>query len=1145
VRGALLKRAARALAPGCESGIPIIPAHLPVKIHRSYLLIPAVLILAAAALSQPKIRPVFSHSLLAERNAPDPSFSARSLYAFPETLRVLGAMFAFQEDSDDRTTGSGSFDLGTSLKKIIDPPPHDGAYFQKHLEFLENYYRKVSHGKLIVKGTMLEGVYRLANKMQYYSPQKNSTANAELGKLMQDAWRNADSLSGGTIPFEQYDAFLIFHAGAGRDIDFVSIYGYDPTPFDLPSIYLNLKSLQKMFGSSYKGVPVRHDSLYITNSMIIPETENRELSGVGGTSLLQLGINGLLAASVGSHLGLPDLFDTKTGQTGIGRFGLMDGQSIFSWNGLFPPEPCAWEKYFLGWAEPVDVYSGDSVYNFPAASLPGASDTIYKIPISSKEYFLAENRNRDAKGDGARITVVFNGETVEKRWNRDMTGFNAFNQDSLYGVITDVDEFDWSLPGGVNTRTNEFFDGGILIWHIDENVINSGYAQDAVNANPERRGVNLMEADGSQDIGQSYGFLGAGSGSEEGTVLDFWYAGNSAPLRQKSDEFSPISHPSSLSNDLANSHIYIRNFSGRAPRMTARITVGDEKIAPLSGYPKILKKTFGKNSLKYAPRIGTASGGQFGGVLLAVSERSRPVAGVDSVISEAGPSLMYSWKTDGTPLEGYSSTGLIARAGSDLLPDEFTASPLITDYNLHQSFDIAAGVKFYNENSMPPGALAALKSWSLSLPPQDSLARGVFANYPKELVTTSLSGGDTVFAFGTQKGLVNFVSQNGLLFAAIKLYPGDSTDIVGVSLWERPDKFIAVSSAGTVGIVSPAGVVASKNFNVKINSPAASAVMFNPVKATSSSRVITGAGKTGYTTYKNIAFCSESGLIFLLDEFLNTSPGFPVSTGGEIMSPPAMADFDMDGVKDIIVFSANKIHALNAVGAYLENFPVTVSSASTILSSPVVADLDGAGSPEIIAVTQEGLVAAIDRSGKMAEGFPLLVGENRGSTPVVFSLLGPEGNFGIGLAAASDDGNVYGWKTGTYKRGSTSVDSWPQYMHDGQNTGFNDLPGLIVSPSGEFFPVSRAYNWPNPVGAKEGFVTHIRYYVSADANVHVRIFDMAGDLVAELAGFGTGGMDNEIQWGVSGIQSGVYFARIEATGSKESGVAVIKIAVVK
>ena len=43
-----------------------------------------------------------------------------------------------------------------------------------------------------------------------------------------------------------------------------------------------------------------------------------------------------------------------------------------------------------------------------------------------------------------------------------------------------------------------------------------------------------------------------------------------------------------------------------------------------------------------------------------------------------------------------------------------------------------------------------------------------------------------------------------------------------------------------------------------------------------------------------------------------------------------------------------------------------------------------------------------------------------------------------------------------------------------------------------------------------------------------------------------GGMDNETVWDVSDIQSGVYFARIEAlSASNQSEFAIIKIAVVK
>src|SRR5208283_700168 len=185
--------------------------------------------------------------------------------------------------------------------------------------------------------------------------------------------------------------------------------------------------------------------------------------------------------------------------SGIGRFGLMDGQSIFSWSGVFPPEPSAWERYFLGWTQPLTIASGDTVYNFPAISLSSNPDSVYEVLISAKEYFLVENRNRDANRDGATVTLDQNGTVVTKTWMRDTIGFNAFDQDSLYGVVTDVDEFDWSLPGGVDSQTGEFFDGGLLIWHIDENVIDANFSSDAINANPALKGVNLMEADGSQD----------------------------------------------------------------------------------------------------------------------------------------------------------------------------------------------------------------------------------------------------------------------------------------------------------------------------------------------------------------------------------------------------------------------------------------------------------------------------------------------------------------------------------------------------------------------------------------------------------------------------------------------------------------------
>ena len=118
------------------------------------------------------------------------------------------------------------------------------------------------------------------------------------------------------------------------------------------------------------------------------------------------------------------------------------------------------------------------------------------------------------------------------------------------------------------------------------------------------------------------------------------------------------------------------------------------------------------------------------------------------------------------------------------------------------------------------------------------------------------------------------------------------------------------------------------------------------------------------------------------------------------------------------------------------------------------------------------------------------------------------------------------------------------YLHDARHGGFEGLPSS-GRPASEFFPASRAYNWPNPVGRGRGYKTHIRYYVARDAKVTIKIFDMAGDLVTAIDAPGSGGLDNEVEWDVSNIQSGVYFAHVEASGSGTTAAAVIKIAVIK
>ena len=63
-----------------------------------------------------------------------------------DTVDVCAIRIEFVPDSIDGTLGDGTMGSAFSDSLIIDPLPHDKAYFEDHLAFLEHYYGVVSKG---------------------------------------------------------------------------------------------------------------------------------------------------------------------------------------------------------------------------------------------------------------------------------------------------------------------------------------------------------------------------------------------------------------------------------------------------------------------------------------------------------------------------------------------------------------------------------------------------------------------------------------------------------------------------------------------------------------------------------------------------------------------------------------------------------------------------------------------------------------------------------------------------------------------------------------------------------------------------------------------------------------------------------------
>ena len=967
-----------------------------------------------------------------------------------DTLKILAIMVNFQEDRDGATFGNGKFgsiysaDYGIT---ILDPLPHDAQYFEDHLLFVRNYFQKVSNNKLFIEFTVLPDTFSVTQTMRNYSPLPGSDDFTPIGNFAVEAWTLADQLYPG-FDFSAYDLFTVFHAGVGRDISLPGSIGNER---DLPSVYLSDKSFKEIYGEDFDGIPVSGGSFNITNSMIMPETESRELETISGTFLFEITINGLLSASVGSYLGLPDLFNTETGLSAIGRFGLMDGQGIFAYGGTFPPEPSPWSKIFLGWAEPVTVELSNADVSLVTKLAAEIGDTvILKVPLNSSEYYLIENRNRDANDDGSKVTYIVNGNTITKTFTKDTTGFLSFDVDSLAGVILDVDEFDWAVPGN-----------GILIWHIDENVISEKIAENKVNTDKKRRGIDVEEADGVQDIGEEFQTIFGDLVIGEGTEEDLWHASNPAELFQ--NLFSKETRPNTRTNTNANSLITVKNFSEISNRMSFRIEYGDSIVKPLFS--------------TYLQIDSVANG-------FSVSDHSN--------------SIEY-----------------LVNSNSDLyVADDVNILYSFTDFSAIKS----ASVNIENEKQVY-GVIDSSLTFRITDGAslfEDGLNIGGVNYITSQVVINSDEQGGYEILFGTMGKLYKYS-----LGSLPAVYP-DRIDSI-----ETEDHFIIEKISANENFVAFIGTSALEIIpSISFFESTEGQVIFedeNPLDL-----VIT---KDEEGRYISIVLTDQDKFyVIRRNEIISK---FQLSLAEDINSF-SVTDLMQDGSNYIVINNGNHVEVYNLTGSLADNFPFPDPQGIGFSGTPVAADFEGDSKSEIISVTKDGRIFAIDGgTGKVIPGFPISSGSGTSVTPSLYNAAGK-----TNLAVLNDQNQLTAWSI-------SSIEGklyWSEESGNPQNNSFIDAADYS-NRINEFFPTDRAYNYPNPV--YEG-TTNIRYYVSEDSKINIKIFDLAGDFVAELNDDATGGMDNEIVWNVSNIQSGVYLTRIEAVStSGKTELAIIKIAVVK
>ncbi len=913
-----------------------------------------------------------------------------------DTLRIcaLRVDFEYEEPDDPHTTGRGQFDLRSYEEfeeeegHYIDPTPHNKKYFETHLQALHHYWYSVSNHQLVLTYDVWpqedEGSYRLPVMMGHYGedgPHGPYVAE-RMAHFLMDAVGLADSLSP-EIDFSRYQSIILFHAGADQqgNLDFV-----EDTPDDFFSGFLILTD----------PFPVDFGMVEIQDGLIIPETVSQD-NRIGA-------LNSGLAHEFGHQLGLVDLYRTYDFFTQIGDFSLMDnngesvgadfpdiGPAVF---GTLPVYPEAWSRAYLGFSVPKEISNEDSVEVIAAEMVRNGVEVV-KVPIDANEYFLLENRRWEVDfvdvGDysdiliGDKETGVILGP-----------GYAYFPGADTVKVLND--EYDRLLPGN-----------GILIWRVDEVVCYLDYVgngfnnffNNALQWDPDRRFVTLMEADGVIDLGGNYH---AGYGS----AADMWRRGNNS-------NFTPYTNPATESNLGANSQIYVTEISRADTVMTFNLS----REISQAGWPQ------------------TSVPG--------LSDCQPTVVDVDGdslqEVFQVWGKVLLGWRYDGSKImNNVDSIGIIQFDGSvkkyplssfSLADSDFVGTPAFGDLDEDDTLEVILGSL--------DGKLYAWK-------PRDSEPDGgadLMPGFPVDLGSPA-STSPAVFSYSGSLRIAIAAGNKLLLF-------NSGGDIISTQDSEHHLTGMAISGEAQVVLTSygnDSSFISYENWEEVIVADS----LFNPV-----------IGDIDHDGGEEIIASTAGGYLYVWNLNGEMESGWPRQVAEILSGPPILGDIDGDGFLEIILAGEDEIYAYNYTGSLVSNFPVRLSRSTNmglILSTPVLGDLDGDGQLDIILGGPQGNLYAYRYDGNPVNGFPLPSGFPIYDSPTVVDL-DNDGDLEVCVRSYAD-GFITFWDLAAL---FTEEDlSWSTFGQNPQNSFLFPSSLLSPIVVGEFLPPGSVYNYPNPAG---------------------------------------------------------------------------------
>jgi len=350
--------------------------------------------------------------------------------------------------------------------------------FSEEGKSMKSYYQEVSYGKFKLEGEVY-GWIRADSSYSFYVGDGygyESPYPRNVPRLVEEVAKKADPF----VDFSKYDndkdgvvdGMFIVHAGPGAEVT--------GSKKDIWSHQWQLSD------------PLSGASPYLTDDGVYVDVYTIEPELLFDSDMITIGV---FCHEFGHVLGLPDLYNIKTQDPGLGDFCLM---ASGSWTGTpagsSPAHMCAWCKYFLGWITP-DSLERNVVEEIKDAVLPCSEYTplCYRIlenpggvDWSSQspgfgEYFLVENRQKRGfdeyiPGEGLLILHIDESQTDNTDPLHPLVGIVQADKDNYFLLIgddrgkdSDLWKSDTQGFGPISIPSSSFYDGtpsGVYVKNI-------------------------------------------------------------------------------------------------------------------------------------------------------------------------------------------------------------------------------------------------------------------------------------------------------------------------------------------------------------------------------------------------------------------------------------------------------------------------------------------------------------------------------------------------------------------------------------------------------------------------------------------------------------------------------------------------------